>query len=156
MVWPNSGCLTFAPSAASIRWAKAAYEAGSAIAQDPEQQRRHLRHGNTWFVGVDALPNDAAGQIGGAPFDGPWAKALPWTGPLHRAQLSIIYPGYPVRDAGQSEANHRFRADRFAAHMDGLLPEGPERRRFAREFHAYILGIHLNACDQAPDRKSVV
>jgi hypothetical protein len=34
--------------------------------------------------------------------------------------------------------------------VDGLLPEGPERRRFLREPHAFILGLPLNAVDAAP------
>ena len=36
------------------------------------------------------------------------------------------------------------------AHVDGLLPVGPDRRRFAREYHAYILGVCLGDCNGAP------
>ncbi|WP_316013230.1 hypothetical protein, partial [Roseobacter sp. HKCCA0434] len=63
--------------------------------------------------------------------------------PLDRAQLSAVLPGYPGRDPGESDAAHRFRRERDAAHLDGLLPEGPGRRRHLREIHAYILGIAL-------------
>lgn len=117
---------------------------------DPEIRHRNLRHGDTWFVGVDVLPNDASGSVDGVPLAGPWQAHLPANRPLHRAQVSIVYPGYPQKDPQESEANHRYRIRRRAAHMDGLLPEGPDRRRFPREFHAYVLGIHLDDCARAP------
>lgn len=108
---------------------------------------RPRRHGGTWFVGVDALPNGPDGAIDGVPLRGAWD--LP---PLlmHRAQVSIVYEGYPGRDPDESAAAHRFRRDRDAAHMDGLLPEGPDRRRHLREAHAYILGIPLNDVPASP------
>lgn len=131
------------------RWAGAARDAATRIAGDPDVQAQNLRHGKTWFVGVDVLPNDAHGAVNGVPLEGPWQGCVPDL-PFHAAQVSIIYPGYPVRDADQSDANHRYRIDRAAAHVDGLLPEGPQRRRFAREFHAYILGIPLNPVSASP------
>ena len=123
------------------RWAAAALEAVRGL------DLSERRHGGTWFVGVDALPNGADGSIGGVPLAGPWT---PWDGAWHRAQVSIVYPGYPGRDADESDAAHRFRRDRSAAHMDGLLPEGPARRRHLREPHGFILGLPLNAVDSAP------
>lgn len=146
----EEGCLQFPATAASRRWAAAARRAGLRLIRDPEARRANLRHGNTWFVGVDALPNDATGAVEGVPLRGPWEAHLPWCGPLHRAQLSVVYPGYPARDPDQSEANHRYRVQRKAAHVDGLLPMGADRRRYPGEFHAYVLGIHLNTCDAAP------
>lgn len=131
------------------RWAQAAYTVARGLVADPEVRKQNLRHGNTWFVGVDALPNDTLGAVDDVPLHGPWADLVPSL-PLHRAQLSIVYPGYPQRDPKQSEPNHQFRVVRKAAHVDGLLPEGPEKRRFAREYHAYILGLPLNATPQAP------
>ncbi|QUJ77269.1 hypothetical protein KDD17_04435 [Sulfitobacter albidus] len=125
------------------RWAQAAGRVARRIARDPAWHGPdNLRHGGTWFVGVDALPNASDGAIDGVPLLGPWRGAVPDI-PLHPAQLSIVYPGYPQQDAGESDANHRFRRDRMAAHVDGLLPIGPQRRRFAREFHAYILALPL-------------
>ena len=38
---------------------------------------------------------------------------------------------------------------RDAAHVDGLLPEGPERRRHLREYHGFILGIPMVEFDAA-------
>ncbi|MFL4471685.1 hypothetical protein ACERZ8_18055 [Tateyamaria armeniaca] len=132
-----------------VAWANAAHRAGIQVAKDPVIRAQNLRHGETWFVGVDALPNGPEGDIGGVPLRGPWQYHVPQV-PLHAGQLSIIYPGYPRRDPDQSEANHRYRITRAAAHVDGLLPEGPGRRRFAREFHAYILGLPLNAQPASP------
>jgi ectoine hydroxylase-related dioxygenase (phytanoyl-CoA dioxygenase family) len=84
------------------------------------------------------------------PLEGPWTDQI--TAPVrwHRAQLSIVYPGYPRRDPEESTANHRFRRDRHAAHVDGLLPLGPARRRYLKEPHAFILGLPLNDTRAAP------
>jgi hypothetical protein len=65
--------------------------------------------------------------------------------PLHRAQVSVCYPGYPQPSAEETEAAYRFRRNRDAAHVDGLLAEGPEKRRHLKEPHAYILGLPLTA-----------
>lgn len=144
------GFRVFDYDARVAEWADAAYPVARGVAQQTQMRGPdNLRHGQTWFVGVDALPNDPDGSIGGVSLAGPWSAHVPDL-PLHPAQLSIIYSGYPVQDAGESDANHRFRRDRAAAHVDGLLPVGPEKRRFAREFHAYILSIPLNSCAASP------
>ena len=143
------GFVVFDADPLVTAWADAAARAAGRITTDPDIAARNLRHGNTWFVGVDALPNTPDGAIHGVPLAGPWDGLVPAL-PLHPAQLSVIYPGYPRRDTDQSEANHRYRTYRCAAHVDGLLPEGPQRRRFARECHAYILGIPLDDAGDAP------
>lgn len=120
-------------------WACAAHRA--ALRVDTSTRR----HGGTWFVGVAALPNGSDGSIGGVPWPHR-AMCDPW----HRAQLSIVYPGYPKQGAGESDAAHRFRAHRDAAHLDGVLPEGPDKRRHLREPHAFILGVPLNAATASP------
>lgn len=145
----QNGFLTLPYDARVADWAAQAYDIARKLTADPESRARNLRHGETWFVGVDALPNDASGAVNGVPLAGPWDGLVP-DRPQHAAQLSVIYPGYPKQDPGESDGNHRFRKIRAAAHVDGLLPEGPERRRFAREYHAYILGIPLNSCTAAP------
>lgn len=145
----QDGFVIFDHDPRTARWAERAREVAEVMASDPEVKAQNLRHGHTWFVGVDVLPNDADGRIAGAALERPWKGHVPEL-PLHYAQVSIVYPGYPIRDPDQSEANHRFRIDRMAAHVDGLLPDGPERRRFAREFHAYILGLPLNPVAAAP------
>lgn len=119
------------------RWAEAARRESLYLRGDDVPRR----HGGTWVVGVDALPNAPDGSVAGVPLAGPWDVTCDhW----HRAQVSVVFQGYPGRDPGESEAAHRFRRDRFAAHLDGLLPEGPEKRRHLREPHEFILGIALN------------
>lgn len=144
------GYRVFAHDTRTDAWARAAYEVARGISTDPlKQTPDNLRHGRTWFVGVDALPNDSVGTIADVPLIGPWQDHVPHL-PLHPAQLSIIYEGYPKQDADESDANHRFRLNRSAAHVDGLLPIGADKRRFAREFHAYILSIPLNNITASP------
>lgn len=125
-------------------WAAAAGPEALRIAADPAQQARWLRHGRTWFVGVDALPNAPDGSIGGVALGGAWQDLVRRPAVWHKAQLSVIYPGYPGRDADETDAAQRFRRDRDAAHLDGLLAEGPHKRRFLREPHGFVLGIGLN------------
>ena len=142
--------IQFAPDAESRAWAQAAQQAAQNILSDSAARAAELRHANTWFVGLDVLPNAPDGALGPVPFPKSWRAQLPHGGLLHRAQVSVVFPGYPGRDPGTSEANHRYRMIRCAAHVDGLLPIGPERRRFPREFHAYVLGVHLDDCSAAP------
>jgi hypothetical protein len=131
----------------------AALPVARSITADPTQQGRWLRHGGTWFVGVDALPNGPDGAVGGVPLVGPWAGMIPALS-LHPAQLSVIHPGYPGRDPQDTDAAHRFRRDRDAAHLDGLIAEGPDKRRHLREPHAWVLGIPLTGC--SPDASPLV
>jgi hypothetical protein len=144
------GYRVFGHDPRTHRWAQAALRAALKVASSPARQGPdNLRHQKTWFVGVDALPNAADGSIAGVPLGGPWQEHVSAL-PLHPAQLSIIYKGYPKQDAQESDGNHRYRRDRAAAHVDGLLPEGPARQRFAREFHAYILALPLNDVAASP------
>ncbi|MDF3413310.1 hypothetical protein HKX54_02480 [Sulfitobacter sp. M57] len=131
-------------------WAKAAHKLACKISADPVVRATNMRHGNTWFVGVDALPNTSDGSIAGVPLAGPWQDHITAPTSWHPAQLSIVYPGYPKQDSGESDANHRYRIARHAAHVDGLLPIGAARRRFLLEPHAFILGLPLNHSDAAP------
>jgi hypothetical protein len=107
---------------------------------------------------VDALPNGPDGAVAGGPPLGGAAlgEAARVAGPLplHRGQVSVTYPGYPAPDPEESDAAHRFRRDRDAAHLDGLLPVGPEKRRHLRELHAFILGITVTEAD--PDAAPLV
>jgi hypothetical protein len=145
----KQGFLTFPAEDAVSRWAAAAHPVAVHAAQDPAQAH-WLRCGGTWFVGVDALPNDGEGRVGGGPpLEGSAIdfirQELAIDLPLHRAQVSICHPGYPRPSEEESEAAFRFRLKRDAAHVDGLLAEGPEKRRSLREPHAYILGLALTA-----------
>ncbi|WP_102110536.1 hypothetical protein, partial [Oceaniglobus roseus] len=129
-------------------WADRAAEAGRAVLARPGGD---WRCGGTWFAGVNALDNDAAGRLpDGPPLPGflqGVARDLAGEGVIwDRAQLSVCRPGYPLPSEGESAAAARYRRDRDAAHVDGLLPVGPERRRMLREPHAFVLGLPLNRC----------
>jgi hypothetical protein len=154
----ETGILRFPADPDVTAWADHAGPLALAATEDPANAH-WLRCGGTWFVGVDALPNDRSGRVSGGP---PLAGAamaflgtVPGFGlPLHRAQVSVCYPGYPQPSPQETEAAFRFRRDRDAAHVDGLLALGPEKRRFLKEPHAYILGISLT--EQSPDAAPLV
>jgi hypothetical protein len=142
------GWCRFACDPALERWVAATLPAARAAVAAPENQR-WLRCQGTWFVGVNALPNDGSGAVpGGLPLRGAAVdfirEELGHGGiAFESAQVSALYPGYPLPMAGESEAATRFRLKRDAAHVDGLRGEGPAKRRTLREHHAFILGIPL-------------
>ena len=136
------GWARFPADARSLAWAGAAHRAATALLDDPAHDG-WWRHGRTWFAGVNLLGNSADGSMGDVPLEGPAIDALEWTGGWDAAQVSTVRPDYPGRDPGESEASHRFRKLRDAAHLDGLLPVGPDRRRMVKESHAFILGLPL-------------
>ena len=149
MSWLSAGYQVFGPDPEVAEWLETAGPAALACARDPDLRARWLRHGGTWFAGVNVLGNDAAGRVGGAPLRGAALRAAEEvTGPLalDPGQVSVTYPGYPSQDAGESDAAHRFRARRDAAHLDGLLPVGPDRRRMLKEPHGWILGLPVTDC----------
>jgi hypothetical protein len=141
----DPGWTRIGPHPAIHAWVQAARAAALealAITDEP------WRCGGTWFVGVDALPNGPDGAVEDTPF--PW-EALPIPPrPLHRAQLSVIRPGYPQPSPEETPAAFAYRCDRDAAHLDGLLPIGPDKRRMVREPHAWILGLPLNDTSASP------
>jgi hypothetical protein len=141
----DPGWQKLGPHPAIAAWATAARQAALDTLATTTQP---WRCGGTWFVGVDALPNDPNGTINATPF--PWA-ALPLAPePLHRAQLSVIRPGYPQPSPDESPTAYAYRQTRDAAHLDGLLPIGPDRRRMVKEPHAWILGLPLNDTTASP------
>ena len=146
----EAGFTLFDPDPAVARWAAAAHAVACKVAADPAIRAANLRHAETWFVGVDALPNASDGSIDTVPLIGPWTPLFPANQTWHAAQLSIVYPGYPGKDPEESDGNHRYRITRAAAHVDGLLPIGPNRRRYLQEPHAFILGLPLNISNAAP------
>ena len=127
-------------------WATAAFAAAREALQAPGD----MRHGGTWRVGLDELPNAPDGSIGGVPLAGAWTAHIDPPDHWHRAQLSVVYPGYPRQDPDESAANHRFRLTRDAAHVDGLIAIGPDKRRHLLEPHAFILGLPLTDATASP------
>jgi hypothetical protein len=146
----TNGWCRFAYDESLARWVAQALPAAWA-AVTAQQNAKWLRCGGTWFVGVNALPNDAAGAvpdgkpIAGAPMDfihrDLGLNDFDWD----RAQVSVVYPGYPQRMASESADAFRYRRERDAAHVDGVLREGPDQRRHLRSHHAFILGIPMTA-----------
>jgi len=121
-------------------WAAAAWPVARAVVEGSDVP---WRCGGTWFVGLDALPNGPDGTVGSVEL--PWKDiGLPPV-PLHPAQVSVVREGYPRQGEEESESAFRFRQLRDAAHLDGLLPVGPEKRRMVKEPHGWILGLPLNA-----------
>ncbi len=145
----DRGWQVFPAEPATIDWARSVSTEVSDALKTTER-----RHGATWAPGVDLLKNDASGAVaGGVALVGEAlvaAQSLFGPLPLHAAQISAVWPGYPKQDPEESDANHRYRRARDAAHIDGLLPEGPNRRRHLREPHAWILGIGLTDTPAAP------
>jgi len=118
------------------------------------------RYQGTWFAGVNVLENDETGSLDGSPALAGRAvdfihKELRLTGlAWDRAQVSVCYPGYPRPMQGESEARFRYRLERDAAHVDGLRAQGPDRRRFPSEHHAFIFGIPM--VEASPDASPLV
>ena len=123
-----------------------------------EKFSRWMRCGGTWLAGVNALANDRAGAIAGSgPLQGVAIEfvknSLGLSGfDWDKGQVSVCYPGYPKPMDTESPAAFCYRRERDAAHVDGLLPEGPRRRRYLREFHGFVLGIPMGefSADASP------
>ncbi|MEL6801491.1 MAG: hypothetical protein AAFO80_16585 [Pseudomonadota bacterium] len=145
------GWRVFPADAGSLAWAAAACVAAEAAIADPENAH-WLRHGGTWFAGVNLLDTAPTGAVGKVPLAGPAIEALHAGGRMprawDRAQVSVIYPGYPRQDPGERDAAARYRRTRDAAHIDGLLPIGPDRRRMLREPHGFVLGLPLTEASE--------
>ncbi|MEM7547094.1 MAG: hypothetical protein AAF367_16310 [Pseudomonadota bacterium] len=143
----DQGWIRFSFDRRLAAWAAHADRAALAVEAAPPPDM--MRCDGTWFVGVNALANDAAGRLpGGPPLDGAAvaaARALVGTGfAFDRAQASVCYTNYPRQGGEEDDAAFRFRCDRDAAHVDGLHRVMPGRRRAVREVHGFILGIPLN------------
>ena len=133
-----------------VAWINVALPLARAAVQSTENAQ-WLRCDGTWFVGVNALPNNPRGGIGHWPeIPGMAARFVETLGlggfDWDRGQVSVMYPGYPQQGEDEPDSVHRFRLKRDAAHVDGLHPVGPERRRFLYEHHGFVLGIPLVDC----------
>ena len=70
--------------------------------------------------------------------------------PLHPAQLSVMFPGYPRPKGDESDVAFGYRLRRDAAHVDGVKMFGENRRRRVEEPHAWVLGLPLNETSPRP------
>jgi hypothetical protein len=141
---PDAGWQLIDHHPAIAHWARAAHTLALKTLATRDEP---WRCGGTWLVGVDALPNDTSGAVPGAAF--PW-DALPLTPePLHQAQLSVIKPGYPQPLPTEAEPAFKYRLNRDAAHLDGLIAQ-PNGARMMQEPHHWILGLPLNTSDASP------
>lgn len=130
------------------RWVDATLPAARATVTAPENAK-WLRCGGTWFAGVNVLGNDDRGAVPDGPAlagavldvirDGLGLSGFAWD----PGQVSVCYPRYPQPMPSETEAAFRYRRDKDAAHIDGLIAVGPERRRHVQEPHAFILGIPM-------------
>jgi hypothetical protein len=141
------GWRQIGPHPAIAAWAEAALPRAVAALATTDQP---LRCGGTWAVGLDLLRNAPDGSVAGVAF--PWDAVGLAAEPLHLGQLSAVYPAYPRPSPDETEAAFRFRRNRDAAHLDGLLAIGTDKRRMIKEPHGWILGLPLTACspDAAP------
>lgn len=148
----EDGWAVFPPEAAVLDWVTHALpQARAAVAAD--QNAHLLQCEGTWFVGLDALPNDTAGRVAdgsalsGVAVDFATSNCGGWPA-LHPAQLSVTYPGYPRPREGESAAGFRYRLNRDAAHVDGVIGLGSPKRRFVQEPHAFILGLPMTEASE--------
>lgn len=149
--YQTKGWQVFAPEPLTCAWADAARLDGVRALKDPALAEWYQCE-NTWFVGLDALDNDACGRVAGSgPLQGAAVDFIQnhvcdWPA-LHKGQLSGVFPGYPRARDGETDAGFRYRLNRDAAHVDGVMGEGTPKRRFVREPHSFILGIPLTHAD---------
>ena len=151
----DTGWVRFARDPALEAWVEAVRPAALATLGDPAHAQ-WWRNERTWFVGVNALDNDATGAISGGPPLAGKAQCFAretlraqvcWD----RAQVSVIRPGYP-RKGEDSDAAFAFRKNRDAAHIDGLLLVDGKRKLL--EPQAFLLGIPL--VDTSPGASPLV
>jgi len=116
-----------------------------AAAADPKHNH-WLRHGGTWFAGVNILENNTQGAVdGGQKLSGNAVNFVEQLTDaqikLDKGQISVCYPGYPKPSVDENEAGFKYRLSRDAAHLDGVLKDDGER--YLREYHDYILAIPM-------------
>jgi hypothetical protein len=153
----SKGWCQFEEDPAIVDWVSSALPFAREAVQSPANSK-WLRCGGTWFAGVNVLPNnskaavrdgpDLAGHVVNFVHEKLNLDCFSWD----KGQISVCYPGYPQPMVQESDAAFQYRRDKCAAHLDGLLPERPGRRRHLREFHGFVLGIPMVefSADAAP------
>lgn len=131
-----------------LRWIICAKNTSCKKLFENEVYRSELRCGGTWFVGANYLQNDGSGRLNNVAFEGKAVDSImhkygKFFNDWDKAQISICYEGYPKPSKGETLKSFNYRKDKFGAHVDGILPVGKGKRRYAREYHTFILGIPL-------------
>ena len=144
----KNGWVIFNHDPVLIKWVEDTLPMARKFVSQPENQH-WLRCAGTWFAGVNLLNNDVEGRVNQGPRLNGTAidfiiselnyEQIDWD----PGQISVCYPGYPRPMDSESQAAFQYRLKRDAAHIDGLLPEGKNRRRHLREHHGFILGIPM-------------
>lgn len=147
-IFRTRGWCRFDADPVLASWVARTLPAARATIAAPENAK-WWRCGGTWFAGVNVLGNDALGAVpGGPPLAGRaidfirdhlGLSGFTWD----PGQVSVCTPGYPQPMPSETDAAFRYRRDKDAAHVDGLVPKGPERRRHLEEPHAFIIGIPM-------------
>ena len=140
--------VVFDQDKAMVDWANEARKSVKKNLSSKVIDKKQLRCGDTWFVGVNFLENNWSGTIGNVAFNGGAVKAIlqrykelfdEWD----KAQVSICFQGYPKKNESETEASFNYRKTHFGAHVDGILPVGKPKRRYAKEHHSFIFGVPL-------------
>lgn len=159
----QSGFYQFAYDEKLAAWVEETKNTAITTLQNPKNTR-WWRCGGTWFAGVSVLGNDHQGctpSKNGKTSQPLQGKAIEFTRknitkniPLTQknnqiawdiGQVSVCTQNYPQIDKDNDTlATHQYRKKRFAAHIDGLLKRGREKKRYLCEQHAFILGIAMN------------
>lgn len=144
----SRGWCRFAADPTLADWVERTRPTARATVAAPENAK-WWRCGGTWFAGVNVLGNDGSGAVPGGPplagsaidfiRSGLGLSSLAWD----PGQVSVCTPGYPKPMPSETDAAFRYRRDKDAAHVDGLVPRGYERRRHLEEPHAFVLGIPM-------------
>ena len=122
MLFGKTGYIEFGYDEQIAKWAECAKKKSSRILADPAHLQKWLQCEGTWFVGVDVLPNNSSGDFTNAKLPNVFKSFMAKINlkPYHKAQLSVIFPGYPKPRIGDSEAAFEYRRKRDAAHVDGF------------------------------------
>ncbi|MDG2355629.1 MAG: hypothetical protein P8L82_06390 [Paracoccaceae bacterium] len=160
LIWKNfveNGWCFLDNHIENCRWIKAAKANIRNKFRQKEYRDSDFRSGATWFAGINFLDNGIGGDVDGISFSSVlWSQISGNFGVNIKywdaAQVSICWQGYPGKDPSESEKSFKYRLKKYSSHVDGLIPIGPSKRRFAKEFHAFILGIPItnNRVDSAP------
>ncbi len=153
--YTNHGFCLFEHDAAILNWVDSVLPAARKAVK-AKQNQHWFRHGDTWFVGVNVLPNDRYGRLSNGPRLTGTAvnfiekvitkKSLN----LDRAQISVCYPEYPLPSSDESDSAFAYRLRRDAAHVDGIMRQGEHRYLVERHDYIFALPVTQFSHDAAP------